>query len=695
LRGRGRQATLARALATAMALFFGASHAAEQQQAGAEPQKPKQEQAPRFSDEVVVTATRAERAADEAPLSASVLGSREVQEAAALTPDDLLRNVPGINLPLLNSNQLFPSENLLSIRGIGGGRALVTLDGVPLNDAFFGNIQWNKVPLQGVDHIELTRGGGSSLFGNYSMGGTIDISTRPPQGRALTLDTLLGSHDTRRFDAAFSGRTGARSSLSVGANYFDTEGAVLIPLAERDVVLDLPESARAFNARVRFDRQGERTAGWLRASYHDDDLSSGTPVAGTEQRIFDAAGRLHVGLGDAGGLSGSASYQRQTLEVDNSVRQAPGVEFLANHHDLPIDDLGLSLEWHGKAAPRRPWLSAGADVRALAGDDAIQNFSPAGAPGLLQTVGGRQRFFGLFAQAGVTVSRLEIMASARADHWRNTDGYDRRSTTGEARFDDKRTTQLNPRLALRYAAGGGTNLRAALYRAFRAPTLNELYRPIAARTFEVVPNAQLGPEVMLGGDLGIDLRKGRARGQLNAFVAEVEDLISRKAVAFAPRVTFNLENLGLNRSRGVEAFGSFELTRRFTLAASYTFTDSTIADNPQDRSIEGNLVPAISRHAAAASVRFRSASGLAANLRGRHMSRQYGDTANLLPVDPHTVLDVFVSVPVGKTLELYAIGENLLDETYVAENRGARRLGMPRQLSVGVRVRVLREPQSD
>jgi len=648
------------------------------------------EERPRFAAQVVITATRAERPVDETPLSATVLDARDVAQAPVLATDDLLRTVQGINLPLLNSNQLFPSENLLSIRGIGGGRALVMLDGVALNDAFFGNIQWNRVPTQGVERVEITRGSGSSLFGNYSLGGTVGLWTKPAAERALSLDSLLGSYGTRRFDAFLGSPIGQRTGVALSANYFETDGAVLVPPEDRDT-LDGPESARALNAQLRLDAQWSRSAAWLRASYFDDDLSSGTPLSSSSQRIYDVAARGFIGVG-RGRVSASASYQSQRLGIDNAVRLAPGTEFLANHHELPIQDLGFSLEWSGGSAAGRPWLSAGADFREVAGDDEIRNFTPTGSPSLVQTVGGQQRFIGLFGQTGFSVGRLELLLSARADHWRNFDGYDNRRPGSDVAFEDKVTTQLNPRLAVRYELSRHAHLRGAVYRAFRAPTLNELYRPIVAKTFEVVPNPQLGPEKLLGGDVGMDLRLGRLRGQLNGFLSHIEDLVSRSVVGFSPRLRFVLANLGLNRSAGLEAFGSLDLALSWSLEAGYAFTDSIIAENPENPSIEGNLVPGISRHVATLSLRYARPSGLFARIRGRYLSEQFGDTANQLELDPHTVIDFSASLPLNPRFSVYLIGENVLGESYIAENRGTRRLGPPRQVSAGIRLRLAPKP---
>ena len=71
----------------------------------------------------------------------------------------------------------------MSLRGIGPSgvsRTLVLLDDVPFNDPFGGWVYWTRVPLEAADRIEVVDGSGSSLYGNYAMGGVINIVSSVP-----------------------------------------------------------------------------------------------------------------------------------------------------------------------------------------------------------------------------------------------------------------------------------------------------------------------------------------------------------------------------------------------------------------------------------------------------------------------------------------------------------------------------------
>ena len=133
---------------------------------------------------VVVTATRTEQRLGETPASVTVLTREDIGRTAAQSLDDLLRQVPGFSLFRRSSSLVsHPTTQGVSLRGIGpsgASRALVLLDGIPINDPFGGWVYWDRVPLQSVEQVEVVRGGGASVWGNYALGGVINIITRRP-----------------------------------------------------------------------------------------------------------------------------------------------------------------------------------------------------------------------------------------------------------------------------------------------------------------------------------------------------------------------------------------------------------------------------------------------------------------------------------------------------------------------------------
>ena len=175
-----------------------------------------QEEAPAVRlDPVIVTVTRIEQRAGDAPADVTVLTREDIDHSPSQTLDDLLRQVPGFSLFRRSSSLVaHPTTQGVSLRGIGPSgtsRALVLLDGVPINDPFGGWVYWDRIPLQGIEQVEVVRGGGSSAWGNYALGGVINIITRKPAERAALFDGSYGNHNTLNVDGIVLARCRARS----------------------------------------------------------------------------------------------------------------------------------------------------------------------------------------------------------------------------------------------------------------------------------------------------------------------------------------------------------------------------------------------------------------------------------------------------------------------------------------------------
>src|SRR5215203_5762749 len=155
-------------------------------------------------EEVTVTPTRSEQRLGDTPASVTVVDSQQIDQSAAIVADDVLRSVPTFSLFRRTSSvAAHPTAQGVSLRGIGPSgvsRTLVMIDDVPFNDPFGGWVYWTRVPLGAVDRIEMVDGSTSSLYGNYAMGGVINIVTSRAARRTAELSAQYGSRGTPKFD---------------------------------------------------------------------------------------------------------------------------------------------------------------------------------------------------------------------------------------------------------------------------------------------------------------------------------------------------------------------------------------------------------------------------------------------------------------------------------------------------------------
>src|SRR5437867_9447270 len=184
---------------------------------------------------VVVTVTRIEQKAGEAPASVTVLTREDIRLSPSQTLDDLLRQVPGFSLFRRSSSLVtHPTTQGLSLRGVGPSgtsRALVLVDGIPVSGAFGGWVYWDRIPLQGIEQIEVVRGGGSSVWGNYALGGVVQVLSRRPVERAVYFDGSYGTQNTMNFDLLVHEVQGP-FRVALEGSFFKTDGYFGQPFAE-------------------------------------------------------------------------------------------------------------------------------------------------------------------------------------------------------------------------------------------------------------------------------------------------------------------------------------------------------------------------------------------------------------------------------------------------------------------------------
>jgi outer membrane receptor protein involved in Fe transport len=148
-----------------------------------------------------------------------------------------------------------------------------------------------------------------------------------------------------------------------------------------------------------------------------------------------------------------------------------------------------------------------------------------------------------------------------------------------------------------------------VYQAFRVPTLAELYRQSSVEDLVLLPNPNLSPEFLEGGEIGFQCRKWKGLSfGATAYWDILHDPISNVVTAADPITGEDAErtrvNLGQARIRGYEIDATYSLPSVFFTTLSYldplTFTGSfleseaTLVSNPPDPTLVGRrlaLVP--------------------------------------------------------------------------------------------------------
>ena len=644
--------------------------------------------APDDTEVIVVSATRGERDLSTLPLSASVLSAEELDVAPDYALDGVLRNVPGVFVTTRSSTVTHPTAQSVSMRGLGGSRALVLVDGVPVNDGFGGWINWSKIPIRNLERVEVVRGAGASLWGNYAMGGVINVVTRAPDERAFSLRGSGGSFNTGTFDAYMSevfGDTG----VSLRYRFFDTAGYKVLVKDELGSI-DEDASSRSNFLDLRMDHEfAERTSANLSVTMFDEDRNVGTPLTDDSRKSVDATFRFAHEDDRAGKFRLSVFGAAQQFDNNNSrVNTDRSSEDLALTQDIPTRSIGTFLEWSKAFDPWNTLLTAGMDFRHIQGKNREEILPALPDPGT-RTTSGKQQTFGWYVEAEVyPLEDLEVLGSVRLDYWRNFDG-ERRSnqglpSDGVTKFDSKSELEVSPRLALRYAVTDELALRGGVYRAFRAPNLNELYRGFYAGNTFFQGNPDLDAEILkIGGEVGFDWTVGPANLHVTGYWNELENFID---FAFGPGGAVR-QNVTEVRARGVEIELPIQLTETILIAPSYVFADSTIQKfGTTSNSRVGNQIRNVPRDTFLFTARYDDPDWFLLEFLGRYVGKSYGNDSNSQKLDAHFVLDLSVSRKIGDHLEVFFMAQNITDKEYVARRLGANAyIGIPQQFWGGLR----------
>ena len=643
---------------------------------------------------VVISATRTERTVSDLPVSTTVLNQQQIEQSPAILTDDMLREVPSLNLQLLPSTMQHPTASNPSMRGLGDGRVLFLLDGMPLNDPFFGYVDFNRIPKERIGRVEIVRGASSSLWGGFAEGGLVNIITQPIDTTQLVLTTMGGTDATFRSDLSMTQRIDDRLGIGLDVNYFSTEGFVS---AEAPLPYSRPTSSTVANVQLQATYHTADFEGFLRGNYFNSNQNLRTNLTNDSSKITSVATGGNWRLDVHNTIHSTVYYMNQNAESQGSDADpnVPGTEFISNLHSTPSNDIGGSLQWTRTDA-RSSWLplmTAGIDLRHIEGKDQQQLINPVSVPtpyaASLKNAGGQQLFAGLFGEAEFQPTNAwEILPSVRVDYIRNYAASQQDNVPGapiaNTEFKDKDFIQVNPKLATKFQVSDPLAIRASVYRGFKYPTLDQLYRTFSATGFSIIPNANLDPEVLWGGEMGLDLSQGRFHGQLNVFYNQIHDQLNYVVVGFSP-FTLQPTNIGEARSQGVELIGDLQITDTFSAGLSYSYTDAKIVSFPLDPTIEGNKTPFVPDHYVSAVARYRNPSGARMEVRYRYLSKMVGDTSdNPGKLDPESIFDLSASYPIFKHLEAFVIIQNLFDAKYIANPTPGNQLGAPFQIFGGI-----------
>lgn len=670
-------------------------------------------------EQIIVSATREERARNELPESVGVLGGTEIGEIMPGHPAELLNRLAGVHI-----NNMGGEGHMTAIRQplTTGGVYLFLEDGIPTRPTgFFNHNGLYEMDLTQAGQVEVTRGPGSALYGSDAIGGMINSLTRAPgEERELGLTVEAGENDWYRGLLSVSGPVHERGRAGIQVNVTDNGG-------HRE-----QGDYRRASITARWDQDWTQSItsktvfAW---SAIDQSGVSGLNEQDYRRRVAKNLYHGDVGYREVNALRLSSElawhpgddrlWTLTAFARDNHMDLMPSwmLSYDPNVYTTAFTTVGLL------AKHRRNFDNLG--VEWISGVDVDYTPSRYREQRIVPTREGE--WFVDYQRSGRTnydfeadqltlspytqlewqpVQRLRLSAGIRYDHFR-IDYRDNLDPSlpevgvfaplpfpaRQFRPDDQRVSfdQWSPKLGLVYDLTPNHNVYATWRHAFRAPTAGQLFRGGA-----VADTTSLKPVTAISRETGL---RGRLTDWLDYDLALYHMVIEDDIVSLIVDDTRKTVNSGETRHKGVELTLQAHWAERWVgaLAVSHSqqhYKDFAYICATATCNFAGNDLPRAADNMANASVSYRAAEDAwRLELEWEYLGPYFTDETNSHRYGGHQLLNLRGQYRVSNTLMLFARLQNLTDRrysTYTSNQVGVADLeyrpGQPRTATVGVRL---------
>ena len=683
--------------------------------------------------DLVVNASRSDTPLDRMTLNTTVLTPEALELSPDQTPDQILKNVPSVFLNDQPYYEKDPTGQSINVRGLGNARTLVLIDGAPALDPFYGTVQWNQIPMSSVESIELVRGGVSSLWGNYGMGGVINVNTKKISNSRNEASVSYGSYGTGNVAVSKDVALSDSFKLRFSADYFSTDGyrnpATISPATLWPNTKRLPNvasaqqaplqpgmsNASAQNSNVRMQGEmkfSQNTDGFFRAGYSTmADLSSNYAFATNLIQQTNLAAGTTTRLDIDKKITVTGFYQNEVFNKNNGAttssgsNPAIGTPYISSNYQDPSTTGGGSVQFtHDiKQALVEQYILA-VDARTISASNLANTLATSNTSTTQigqSNVGvsfakGTQNFYGLMGQVKTT-SDIPVQAtlSARVDQYQSSvpTYYNAGANGSNPSFVNTpniAVTKFSPNLGLLYKATNNLNFRASAYQAFHAPGMNNMLRSYGSpgKSYSFA-NPNLTPENMTGYEVGSDYRWNSGFIQVtgfnntikNAVYAATLDQNSAAYLAFCPvgsacngTSASSYSNNQNTQSQGLEFQAHHDINEKWSTDAGYTYTRAYVIWNAA--SVAAALNPlytqlgGVPQNMGNAALTYYPVPKASLTANVRYIGNSWMDPAHSLPVPAYAIIGMRANYEITPQVSINASVVNLFNRQYITFGSG-------------------------
>ncbi|SDZ77803.1 outer membrane receptor for ferrienterochelin and colicins [Desulfuromusa kysingii] len=490
-------------------------------------------------------------------VAVTIIDAEEILRSNATSINDVLVQSAGINLGV-NSGSISGRQNI-SIRGSQSDHVLILVDGkkVSGSDAQIGHsdFQYNWVPMNAIERIEVIKGPASSIYGSQAIGGVVNIITKKQQETfSGDINTKFGfsdddGGDLKNVSANIGGKISDRFSLFVSAEHTDLD---VVADEENDSITKI-EGKEITNGMVKltFDLDSSQS---LEASYSQ----------GVEDR-YEVGDTLYY---DIDRRNYSLGYHKQFANLSLDI-------------DAYVVDSDLHYNSSNSYTHNMTDSVARAEVSTLAFD---KHFIVTGAEYKLEEY---DKDYDLDASSGSNFKNEIYNTSAFIqDEIEVTD--DLLITIG-ARYDyhEKFAGEWSPKMNVLYKLGSHHRIKAGYGEGFKAPTVTQNSSSYVSTSRHIFHgNDDLQPENSKSYEVGYEYHAEKTVFKAALYKTEVDNLIASEQIgstASGGRI-YQYANVNEAQMQGFELELTQDITADHNIRLGYQFLDTEDKSTGEDLS---------------------------------------------------------------------------------------------------------------
>ena len=399
-------------------------------------------------EQIVVTGTRTMKPLKDTPIETRLITSRDIEQSDATNVQELLtRMLPGVEFSYAMNQQTH-----LNFSGFGGQSILFLLDGDRIAGETMDDVDFTRLSLDNVDHIEIIKGASSALYGSNAAGGVINIITKTPTKRwASRVHGRYGTYNNARYGISY-GRyyEKVQNTLCFTGTHIDSYDVSNgnKAFAQTPYMVDTYYGGKTYNINDKMSIT--LPSGWiseeaklrliLKAGYFFREKATASPTLPDHYRGLNLGARTLWNLNDRDNIELAYNFDQYDKAQHSTLTDL----CLRTYSNVQNSTRAL----YNHTLSNRNILTVGADYMR----DYLLNSKTANGEYV-------QHSIDAFAQFDWNISdKWEMLTALRYDY-----------------LSDGRHHRLSPKLNVRYKASDRLTLRGGYGMGFRAPTLKEKY----------------------------------------------------------------------------------------------------------------------------------------------------------------------------------------------------------------------------